>query len=91
MQHLLETLALGATQQCVLFGKNVFFGKSATYKGKFALTTESVYKDLVGNIGLKKLWQRKKYLKVLFLGKSGAFKSKYTLKPLLSQNMVHFN
>ena len=30
-----------------------------------------------------------KYLEVLF-GKSGAHKSKYTLKPLLSQNMVHF-
>ena len=30
-----------------------------------------------------------KYLKVIF-GKSGAYKSKYSLKPLLRQNMVHF-
>ena len=32
---------------------------------------------------------KSKYLEVL-LGKSGAYKSKYTLKPLLSQDMVHF-
>ena len=32
---------------------------------------------------------KSKYLEV-FLGKSGAYKSKYTLKPLLSQDMVHF-
>ena len=32
---------------------------------------------------------KSKYLEVL-LGKSGAYKSKYTLKPLLSQAMVHF-
>ena len=30
------------------------------------------------------------YLKVL-LGKSGAYKSKYTLKSLLGQDMVHFS
>ena len=30
-----------------------------------------------------------KYLEVLF-GKFGTYKSKNTLKPLLSQNMVHF-
>ena len=37
----------------------------------------------------KKVLNPKKYLKVLF-GKSGTYKSKYTLKPLLSLNMVHF-
>ena len=36
----------------------------------------------------KFLWC-KTYFKVFF-GKSGAYKSKYTLKPLLSQSMVNF-
>ena len=33
---------------------------------------------------------KNKYLEVLF-GKYGEYKSKYTLKPILCQNMVHFN
>ena len=37
----------------------------------------------------KKVLGYKKYLEVLF-GKSGKYKSKYTVKPFLSQNMVHF-
>ena len=36
-----------------------------------------------------KLLGCKTYLKV-FWGKSGAYKSKYTLKPLLGQSTVHF-
>ena len=32
---------------------------------------------------------KKKYIKVTF-GKSGTYKSKFTLEPLLSQNRMHF-
>ena len=43
----------------------------------------------LGHFEQKKVLGCKEYFEVLF-GKSGAYKSKYTIKPLLSQNMVHF-
>ena len=39
--------------------------------------------------GLIKVLSFSKYLKY-FLGKSGAYKSKYTLKPIWIQKLVHF-
>ena len=51
------------------------------------LFTKTPPKDVV--LDLKVLGYKKKYIEVLF-GKSGTYKSIYTLKPILSQNMVHF-
>ena len=87
-----------------LFGKKVLFGKSGTYISKytlipllsqnmvhFAWTTKSVCIDILKHIGLKTArWRENKYGSILFFLQSGAYKSKYSLKPLLRQNMVHF-
>ena len=50
------------------------------------LLTKTPLKEVVLDL---KILGSKEYLEVLF-GRSGAYKSKYTLKPILSKNMVHF-
>ena len=98
----LKSVDLGVLQQCLLFACNVLF-KNFSKPFKINMVNVSLTQIWFATIGFTWLvWLltknasklecyklKKKTIKVLF-GKSGAYKFKYTAKPLLSRNTVHF-
>ena len=88
LQNKLESMDLGASQQCSISGCNVLFNNYFEFLHVFSVFINKNTSKR-GCFGLKSTMIEKKYLELLF-GKSGTYKPKNTLKPILSQNMVDF-